>query len=967
MLTNGLPSLRVGDPGIHAACCGPNTWNAKTGSATVFINGRKAHRRGDLTKHCGGIGQLIEGSPNVIVGDLGGGGGGGGEPSKNDPGPEKKAPPPITKLRVKLLDPDGKGAGNAEIRIQDTSATTMVTDAHGVADYGEVPPGGYAVSVALNTEQHKKSFLRTPHKLVLAAGEKREETIKLEPTVLVMPKLEVEYKVVLFDRKLSVDQPAGEPKIQAEPVYVEVWLEQNPAAPKFDKGAKLRLQGSGAVDFYEEEALTTKVDLSQALPNDKLTNGKKIKLWAVGTAVGLFELTLEPEDSAEPEFVKDKPATLKMGVVELETKLFQWDAANPPVMQKMSNADKIGAGRVLHVQTRDKDHARAKLVLPKIDPAGWPEGTDDHEIVLTDKSSGGGLEIFDAEWDGTAQPLPLKLKKKNLIAGDKVLWIQGKTRSAKPRDVLLDVGLDRPAGGPPKKPKQGGDHAFFTVVEFEKVAPTDQFTTPGAAYDNDKFEVLINIKADGHKIKVKARLRPALKGIPAHFMLAASKDNGLTANTGVAIPAGLEDAAGPWDWTKIDESLKKKDKTNDGDHWHLSAATDDKGEAEVTLELSKIGSDVFYAAVYCGQDPHLARYKHQDPVAGKRKPLLGKRIKVARKLWYQLCKAKSSAAPKPSRTEAAYERISVHVAAGATKLFEKTDLPAALQPTTFYPEWMVKIGGGNDEVAVVGGHNWQHFRNNEATFFPMAAGEVSALKARVLVVDYQWDPKGWTATKQVTTSSKTTEVDMGAKVVKPPLQGNLINVATWKVFRIADRVEVAHGNLTDADILIDKPRTSLNKVKIQLPDVVDPFLTTPPTHQVKVVLELAWAENYLGESRGQHIMAVYDPNDVSDYNDTVSHEMGHSVWQTTTPPGQPKGMPDHQWWNDGYQGVHCSNPTVATTRHPTAYAAGEAAAQTAAVCLMFASGPVPKAGNKFCDSCHHYLLAQDMSTLKPAP
>lgn len=70
VLTNGLPSVRVGDAGIHAACCGPNKWNAKTGSQSVLINGRPAHRLGDLVRHCGGVGRSIEGSSNVIVGDL---------------------------------------------------------------------------------------------------------------------------------------------------------------------------------------------------------------------------------------------------------------------------------------------------------------------------------------------------------------------------------------------------------------------------------------------------------------------------------------------------------------------------------------------------------------------------------------------------------------------------------------------------------------------------------------------------------------------------------------------------------------------------------------------------------------------------------------------------------------------------------------------------------------------------------
>jgi uncharacterized Zn-binding protein involved in type VI secretion len=65
---NGRPALRVDDPGVHAACCGTNTWTAKTGSSTVFINNKAAHRMGDADQHCGGMGKLIEGSPNVMVG-----------------------------------------------------------------------------------------------------------------------------------------------------------------------------------------------------------------------------------------------------------------------------------------------------------------------------------------------------------------------------------------------------------------------------------------------------------------------------------------------------------------------------------------------------------------------------------------------------------------------------------------------------------------------------------------------------------------------------------------------------------------------------------------------------------------------------------------------------------------------------------------------------------------------------------
>jgi uncharacterized Zn-binding protein involved in type VI secretion len=65
---NKRPAVRVGDHGIHMACCGPNTWTAAKGSQTVMINNKPAHRLGDQDTHCGGSGQLIEGSTNVIVG-----------------------------------------------------------------------------------------------------------------------------------------------------------------------------------------------------------------------------------------------------------------------------------------------------------------------------------------------------------------------------------------------------------------------------------------------------------------------------------------------------------------------------------------------------------------------------------------------------------------------------------------------------------------------------------------------------------------------------------------------------------------------------------------------------------------------------------------------------------------------------------------------------------------------------------
>ncbi len=68
VMINCRPALRETDQGIHAACCGPNMWVAAGGSTSVFINDLPAHRKGDADQHCGGQGNLIEGSWDVFFG-----------------------------------------------------------------------------------------------------------------------------------------------------------------------------------------------------------------------------------------------------------------------------------------------------------------------------------------------------------------------------------------------------------------------------------------------------------------------------------------------------------------------------------------------------------------------------------------------------------------------------------------------------------------------------------------------------------------------------------------------------------------------------------------------------------------------------------------------------------------------------------------------------------------------------------
>ncbi len=55
---SGSPAARVGDTGIHAGCCGPNTFTIVSGDPSVLIDGLPAAIKGSQTKHCGGMGSI---------------------------------------------------------------------------------------------------------------------------------------------------------------------------------------------------------------------------------------------------------------------------------------------------------------------------------------------------------------------------------------------------------------------------------------------------------------------------------------------------------------------------------------------------------------------------------------------------------------------------------------------------------------------------------------------------------------------------------------------------------------------------------------------------------------------------------------------------------------------------------------------------------------------------------------------
>jgi len=805
------------------------------------------------------------------------------------------------------------------------------------------------------------------------------------PLNKVKPQIETEYKLVVLDRKLTQHQQR-EPRKKLhhpDPTYVLVWVTQSNASENpWKKQGTVSVTGSGKVDLFLDEKCTKK--FSGTLTAAQLAAGKKQKLWLRGTAAGKFKIKLALEDpGVDKILIEDSPAEVEMGVVELVLEVQEQDVdavkalqvdpdVDPlssyhtslkdktlPDQKKLSDEDKVKKGRLLHEQ-KDASFGRARLILRKLDGAALPDGVDDYEVVLDQDNVTGELAVFDKEFDGTKQNFPVKYKVSALKSADQTLWVEGAAKTKKWREARLELGLDRTAGNAPKKRKHNADWGRFTVVQITNVKLKYKAEKgKPVAWDKKKKRFYVNLKdgEDGRKVKITAEIEPKLQDVTVRFMLVEDKDNLKNVNGGT-VPT-------TWKWKDIEAGAKHKDKADRKDLLHLSAKTTKKGKVEQELILSRCGAHKFTPACYLDQDPHLAKYIDSHADLGKRKPVLAEdTIEVWRKMWYQIAKPAGGAAPRATTSETAYENVHILYHTNAMSVFKKKHIPKNLRDRTFYPEWMIKIGGGNNQVAVIGGHNWHVFKNNHKKFFPMTRekkGELKKLTACIVVVDHQWDPK--------TTSLKTTKVDrnpsnwirMSKSVVTPPLSGSLVQTGTWEIKKKSDGSTVDNGTLNDRAILVEKGRADLRDVKVKLPNSVDQYLAADKRadYDVNVSLKLAAGKSFLGESSGVDIMVVYDPSDPSDYFDTVSHETAHTLGHTFQGGSQPTGLPDHPYWNAD-QGTHCSHPFTPATRSPFQPMAGKSRVDHK--CVMYEAGPVPAAGNNFCETCRKYFLIQEMTS-----
>ena len=552
---------------------------------------------------------------------------------------------PVGNLLIEVYDNRNKLVTEEATLSASGAAGLSKTGKTGTHTFTGIPCGAYEVSASVPSALFEAPIV-SQKGVFVAEGATQKVQLKVKRLAnVVTPKIEMEYKVVLLDRKLSSHQEGSEKKIVADDVTsIRVSASQSTGTPAYKGEGKLEVSPAN-VELYTDKDCRNK--LAGKIKNADLLGGK-LELYLKAKTKGKFKAKLTLDPANDPDIDLKAPAEEEMGVVELESTLHRFEKADLdalevdrgndpiatyhtnlknkalPAQKAMTDADKVKLGRLLHVQ-HSGHHGRAKLVVKKLAAGDWPADTDAYDIVI--ECEKGSLKLFDKEAEGAERALPFKTKVKDLKAKDLELWVEGKSESDAARDAVLDIGLDRGAGGLAHKPKKHGDWGRFTVVKIAKVELV--VSVPGGkpkVWDAAKKRYYINTQAgaDGRtlgdaktadverEVKVVATLGKAIKDVPIHFMLAPHPDN--------AAPAGVP---ATWKSEKLKVALRALDRKDRKALMHFSQPTGADGKAEMKkLVLSAFGGDRFTPGAYIEQDAHLSKYVQNHADLGKRVPVL---------------------------------------------------------------------------------------------------------------------------------------------------------------------------------------------------------------------------------------------------------------------------------------------------------------------------------------------------------
>ena len=503
--------------------------------------------------------------------------------------------------------------------------------------------------------------------------------------------------------------------------------------------------------------------------------------------------------------------------------------------------------------------------------------------------------------------------------------------------------------------KECPNRKAVTLVEFVEIVTRDKpgvVEKPGpasgklatvvtrAAVEGGKYQQFINLDKDlegaakrqpanDRYIEVRARVEgDVLFGHTVHFSYTVTK--------GTKRPAVLK-------------GMEKEGFGSAGGTEKTTATTDPEGWTDtVKFYLSQYGGDEFTLSAQADQCD-----------AGKPTGAILKLVgyQTWRRFWYQKTHATGFNPPAMTVSEAAYKKVFALMELDNDLAFDKASTPA----NTFYPEWKAKVGGGDSDVALLGGHNRSHF------YGLFVAKPEKPVKAHLIIAEYQWDPGGETPLQSFDLSTresselKLTGVKWNSAIIDPPLQGVLLVNGTWESLAPSGHADHGKkGDISAADIQILKTRTALEAFKVKLPVSA----SDPKVHPVKVKLKFNYARYWGGESNGYQILITYK-NIMSTYNMCVSHELGHSIYQVPKDGNQakkPLSLPDHPTFytdDKGGQGPHCSDGSTIVKDADTT--SGKRVKD--GTCIMYHQ-LFTVCSQVFCSNCEPYLRLQEMTQLK---
>ena len=927
---------------------------------------------------------------------------------------------PSLKVRVVEKGNESHLFAGATVTVTGPQAGTKPTVA-GIADFGRVPSGAYKIKVKLSTGDEEKFATTLDFDTTvrvdanLPPGREEEVVVYAEPINFVKPKIEMEYRIVLFDRKLSDKQSAGEAKITPSATYIQATIEQtNPAHPYAKTGKLKFVPGPGNVDPFIDEAcataLTADLTAEQLVGTaDTIVGDKPPRYWLRGKTKGKFTVELVLADPAD-RFVKlapDPPPPEKMGVVELQLKLHWQDLAtikgtgmqvdpdtDPettyytnlknkalPDQKLMTDDEKIGKptagdaanpGRLLHAQNA-AHFGRAKLIVAKIEAAQLPDEAevDNYDIVLNfgrgSAPDSGGDMLKPEELRGGVKDVP----KTGAIA-------------------LYDVDFDGAAKATVTykiSALKGAEQTLWVEGTTETDQPCD--VRLDAGMDRAGGGLAKTVKRNGdwtrytvvkiEEVKLDHTATPGqadlwdaarkeyyvnLKADPAGRKIKiATKLTKPLKNVVVhfmlapdkdnrkAVNWG-KDMPGTWNWKDITKDIKHLDRTDRKDFLHLSEKTDADGKAAKELTLSRIGGDVLKPAAYIEQDAHLAKYADIGA-----EPDLKKREPVF--------------ATDEIRVSRKFWYQLINVAGvnspdpgGAVTRYEevKTRLEAAA-PLTLDPapngavrkKYMVRVNGGNTDVLVV-------TDLNRDTFFAGFAEEADKpIKVPVLIAEAFFPGNGSTnafTLPNLTAANFPLSATMSKYIIMPPAQGGNLAVSGNFVVTAPDLTATsgpAAINLTqpiaDADLSIDPARGDRSDVRVGLPANILVLLNGHPQARVSVSSMVLQGAKSLN---GQAFGNQPHRKVVVIYNDATPLSIGHF----------PNTFA-HELAHNIRQVQRPGSQPAGIPDHPLQYEHTHVGSHCGIAesprCMMYGTGPNADALNRFCDACHPYLLTTDMT------